>query len=62
MKAVTKLNLLIGAAVAALGTPMASYAAEKAAAMNLWADRLTAIAEGGVAKVLPLERERKRQG
>ena len=39
-----------------------SYAGEKAAAMNLWADRLTAIAEGSVAKVLPLERERKRQG
>jgi integrase len=39
-----------------------SYAAEKAEAMRLWSDRLTAIIEGGGAKVLPLERERKRQG
>jgi integrase len=33
-----------------------SYAAEKAAAMNLWAERLAAIIEGGAAKVFPLER------
>jgi integrase len=33
-----------------------SYAAEKAVAMNLWAERLAAIIEGGAAKVLPLER------
>jgi integrase len=33
-----------------------SYAAEKVAAMKLWAERLAAIIEGGAAKVLPLER------
>jgi integrase len=37
-----------------------TYASEKVAAMNLWAERLAAIIEGGAAKVLPLQRGRKR--
>jgi hypothetical protein len=40
----------------------ATYAAEKAAALTLWADHLRTIIDGGARKVLPLRSRIRRAG